>query len=73
MDEQNREIFVQLLLRNIRQMYYSRAYCYPRLERFMIHGPPPPSPSEELPPPKETVVTPAEVGAVRSRILLFRL
>ncbi|KAK2565821.1 Large proline-rich protein BAG6 [Acropora cervicornis] len=64
MDENTREIFVQLLLRNIRQMYYSRAYCYPRLERFMVHAPPPPPPSEEQPPSKETVNAPPEAGAI---------
>ena len=71
MDENTREIFVQLLLRNIRQMYYSRAYCYPRLERFMVHAPPPPPPSEELPPSKESVDDPPKPGAVRIRFLLF--
>ena len=71
MDENTREIFVQLLLRNIRQMYYSRAYCYPRLERFMVHAPPPPPPSEEQPPSKETVDDPPKAGAVRIRFLLF--
>lgn len=54
MDDQTREILVQMLLRNIRQMYYSRAYCYPRLERFMIHAPSPPPPGEEQPPSKES-------------------
>lgn len=46
MSEQSREMFVQLLLRNIRQMYYSRAYCEPRLQRFMIRAKPPQPPSQ---------------------------
>lgn len=50
MSEQSREIFVQLLLRNIRQMYYSRAYCEPRLQRFMIRAQPPQPPSQPEPP-----------------------
>lgn len=63
MDEHSREVLVQMLLRNIRQMYYSRAYCQPRLQRFMIRAQPPPPPSEEepalKPPPEETVTTAA--------------
>ena len=65
-----------MLLRNIRQMYYSRAYCQPRLQRFMIRAqpppPPPPPPSEEeraqQPPSYESVTTAskAEVDAVRN-------
>ena len=53
MDEQSREMFVQLLLRNIRQMYYSRAYCEGRLQRYMIRAQPPqpPSQAQEHPPP----------------------
>lgn len=50
MNEQSREVFVQLLLRNIRQMYYSRAYCEPRLQRFMIRAQPPQPPSQPEPP-----------------------
>lgn len=50
MNEQSREMFVQLLLRNIRQMYYSRAYCEPRLQRFMIRAQPPQPPSQPEPP-----------------------
>lgn len=50
MNEQSREMFVQLLLRNIRQMYYSRAYCEPRLQRFMKRAPPPQPPSQPEPP-----------------------
>ena len=46
MNEQSQEMFVQLLLRNIRQMYYSRAYCEPRLQRFMIRAQPPQPPSQ---------------------------
>lgn len=48
MDERSREVFEQLLLRNIRQMYYSRAYCEGRLQRFMIKRgtPPPPPPAQ---------------------------
>lgn len=56
MDDHSREMLIQLLLRNIRQMYYSRAYCEPRLQRFMIRAPPPepspPAPSKPQPPPK---------------------
>ena len=72
MDEHSREVLVQMLLRNIRQMYYSRAYCQPRLQRFMIRAQPPPPPSEEepapQPPPEETVTTAskAEVDGVRN-------
>ena len=76
MDDHSREMLIQLLLRNIRQMYYSRAYCEPRLQRFMIRAPPPepspPAPSKPQPPPKsdpeeETVATDvkAEVDGVR--------
>lgn len=54
MDERAREVFVQLLLRNIRQMYYSRAYCEGRLQRFMIkrRTPPPPPPAQPEAPSK---------------------
>lgn len=68
MDEQSREVLVQMLLRNIRQMYYSRAYCEPRLQRFMIRAqpPPPPPPYEPQPPPvpspKETVTSAASTA-----------
>ena len=76
MDDHSREMLIQLLLRNIRQMYYSRAYCEPRLQRFMIRAPPPepspPAPSKPQPPPKsdpeeETVAADvkAEVDGVR--------
>ena len=76
MDDHSREMLTQLLLRNIRQMYYSRAYCEPRLQRFMIRAPPPeptqPAPSKPQPPPKsdpeeETVAADvkAEVDGVR--------
>ena len=76
MDDHSREMLIQLLLRNIRQMYYSRAYCEPRLQRFMIRAPPPkptpPAPSKPQPPPKadpeeETVAVDvkAEVDRVR--------
>lgn len=73
MDERSREMFVQLLLRNIRQMYYSRAYCEPRLQRFMIRAsPPPPPPQPEAPsepssgtPPEDSKATDTKVdGAV---------
>ena len=43
-------MFVQLLLRNIRQMYYSRAYCEPRVQRFMIRAQPPQPPAQPQPP-----------------------
>ncbi|KAL9989019.1 hypothetical protein ACROYT_G003526 [Oculina patagonica] len=52
MDEQSREMFVQVLLRNIRQMYYSRAYCEGRLQRFMIRASPPQPPSQPQAPPQ---------------------
>ena len=76
MDDHSREMLIQLLLRNIRQMYYSRAYCEPRLQRFMIRAPPPkptpPAPTKPQPPPKsdpeeETVAADvkAEVDGVR--------
>ena len=76
MDDHSREMLTQLLLRNIRQMYYSRAYCEPRLQRFMIRAPPPeptpPAPTKPQPPPKsdpeeETVAVDvkAEVDGVR--------
>ena len=74
MDEHSREMLVQMLLRSIRQMYYSRAYCQPRLQRFMIRAQPPPSPSEEepppQPPPEETVTTAskAEADGVRNSV-----
>ena len=57
MDERSREVFEQLLLRNIRQMYYSRAYCEGRLQRFMIKRktPPPPPPAQPEAPSKPPV------------------
>ena len=57
MDEHSREVFEQLLLRNIRQMYYSRAYCEGRLQRFMIKRktPPPPPPAQPEAPSKPPV------------------
>ena len=69
MDERSREMFVQLLLRNIRQMYYSRAYCEPRLQRFMIRAsPPPPPPQPEAPSEPSSGASPEDSKAADTKV-----
>ena len=69
MDERSREMLIQMLLRNIRQMYYSRAYCEPKLQRFMIRAPPPqptpppPPPAPATPPPPYEPKAPLQSAA----------
>ena len=66
MNEQSQEMFVQLLLRNIRQMYYSRAYCEPRLQRFMIRAQPPPPPSQPEPPSRSAASSEPQAPSKRT-------
>lgn len=64
MDDPSREMLLHMLLRNIRQMYYSRAYCRPRLQRFMIRAEPPPPPCKQERPPQPP---PAETAAAANK------